>query len=457
MSDKQQPYMMYYMKKGSLWEKLGIGHVRVKYVDENGTEHIRGLNQSNAGKTTVYEKDLKDSEGFGIDQYTASNKIPLSPQQSRQVKELISQTDENHEKYSFFGGNCVDFVNKFHKIYNKQGDFEEALSQEQKSSLTLSRYYNKDVYSYPQKKFGMSSQELVPDLNVDKKEATELKRAWGKIMHDNEEKEQKPAQSEEKTRKSYYERYKEHENPLEDLLYKKPEELTKEEVEQAHKHSFETQDPEERRRYDKVVTDYYQHNYRNEPQQQDETGKGIEPQAVRQIPEQSSGLLAKSGRPVDDEVKSLSERLQKIEEDPYHDNGVRGLQRGLNLSGATPQLKEDGELGPKTTSAWKRAAINEDTDKLSRSVGVGSMENLVSKNRGKRLLPDELDSSVRTALGEDGGAALQRSLNETGSKRESYEVLKEDNDIREKTASSFNQLKEEDEEGLFSSLEKMIV
>ncbi len=266
----------------------------------------------------------------------------------------------------------------------------------------------------------------------------------------------KAAAKEEAPEKSYYDRYKELEDPVEDFLYKKPESLTQEEVNQAHKRSFESKDPAERRRYDKIVSEYYRTNYSNRPQQLDETGKGIEPQATRRIPEQGSPLLSSSGRPVDEEIRSTSERLSQIDGNPFHDSGVRALQRGLNKAGASPQLKEDGELGPKTTSAWKRAAT-ENPAKLNQALGTGSMENLITKNRGTTFSPQDLDNSARSAWGDDGGRTLQRGLNQAGNAKEDYEPLKEDNDVGEKTTSAFNRLKEEDEDGLLASLDKMII
>ena len=458
MSTKHQPYMEYYMKNHDFLGKF-IGHVRVKYVDENGIEHIRGLNQDDLGQKTIYENGIKDSSNIGLERYSASNKVLLSKEQSNNVKELISQMDKGYPKYNFIDSNCVDFVNKFHRIYNKDGNFEDALTPEQKQAVTLSRSYNKAMYKYPIEKTGINSQTVTPDIEIKEDPNPELTRVWDSIMkggNDEKDDAKKAAAKEEAPEKSYYDRYKELEDPVEDLLYKKPESLTQEEVNQAHKRSFECKAPAERQRYDKIVSDYYRTNYSNRPQRQDDTGKGLEPQAIRRIPEQSSPLLSSSGRPVDEEIRSTSERLSQIDSNPFHDSGVRALQRGLNKAGASPQLKEDGELGPKTTSAWKRAAT-ENPAKLNQALGTGSMENLIAKNRGTTFSPQDLDSSARSAWGDDGGRILQRSLNQAGNAKEDYEPLKEDNDVGEKTASTFNRLKEDDEDGLLASLDKMII
>lgn len=239
------------------------------------------------------------------------------------------------------------------------------------------------------------------------------------------------------------------------MLYKKPEDLTQDEVHLAHKRSFESKNPFERQLYDKIVSDYYRVNYSNKPQQFDETGKGVEPQAVRHIPEQSSRLRSTSGRMVDDEIRLISDRLAKIDNNPFHDNSIRSLQQGLNKTGASPHLEEDGKLGPKTASAWKKAAF-ENPERLNRALGISSMENLVKKNRGISFEPQDLDTSVRSAWGDNGGKNLQHSLNNVGSTKEDYEMLKEDNDIGEKTTQTFNRLKEEDEEDLLSSFGKMV-
>lgn len=308
--------------------------------------------------------------------------------------------------------------------------------------------YDKNLFSYPR-----ISKEIKEDPNP------ELMRAWDSIMKGgNDEKDdiERDAAKEKSPEKSYYDRYKELEDPIEDLLYKKPEDLTQEEVNQAHKRSFESKDPAEQQRYDKIVSEYYHTNYSNSPQRQDETGKGLEPQATRRIPEQSSPLLSSSGCPVDEEIRLMSERLSQIDSNPFHDSGIRGLQRGLNKAGASPQLKEDGKLGPKTISAWKRAAA-ENPAKLNQALGTGSMENLITKNRGTTFSPQDLDNSARLAWGDDGGRTLQRSLNQAGNVKEGYEPLKEDNVIGEKTTSAFNSLKEEDEDGLLASLDKTVI
>jgi len=341
MSTKHQPYMEYYMKNHDFLGKF-IGHVRVKYVDENGIEHIRGLNQDDLGQKTIYENGIKDSSNIGLERYSASNKVLLSEEQSGKVKELISQMDKGYPKYNFIDSNCVDFVNKFHRIYNKDGNFEDALTPEQKQAVTLSRSYNKAMYKYPIEKTGINSQTVTPDIEIKEDPNPELTRVWDSIMkggNDEKDDAKKAAAKEEAPEKSYYDRYKELEDPVEDLLYKKPESLTQEEVNQAHKRSFESKDPAERQRYDKIISEYYRTNYSNRPQQLDETGKGIEPQATRRIPEQGSPLLSSSGRPVDEEIRSTSERLSQIDGNPFHDSGVRGLQRGLNKAGASPQLK----------------------------------------------------------------------------------------------------------------------
>lgn len=73
MSTKHQPYMEYYMKKNFLGSQHGIGHVRVKYVDENGIEHIRGLNQ--AGNAKEDYEPLKEDNDIGEKTTSAFNKL----------------------------------------------------------------------------------------------------------------------------------------------------------------------------------------------------------------------------------------------------------------------------------------------------------------------------------------------------------------------------------------------
>lgn len=66
------------------------------------------------------------------------------------------------------------------------------------------------------------------------------------------------------------------------------------------------------------------------------------------------------------------------------------------------------------------------SSKLNQALGTGSMENLITKNRGTTFSPQDLDNSARLAWGDDGGRTLQRSLNQAGNVKEGYEPLKED-------------------------------
>ena len=78
--------------------------------------------------------------------------------------------------------------------------------------------YDKNLFSYPR-----ISKEIKEDPNP------ELMRAWDSIMKGgNDEKDdiERDAAKEKSPEKSYYDRYKELEDPIEDLLYKKPEELS---------------------------------------------------------------------------------------------------------------------------------------------------------------------------------------------------------------------------------------
>ena len=126
----------------------------------------------------------------------------------------------------------------------------------------MSRSYNKAMYKYPIEKTGINSQTVTPDIEIKEDPNPELTRVWDSIMkggNDEKDDAKKAAAKEEAPEKSYYDRYKELEDPVEDLLYKKPESLTQEEVNQAHKRSFESKDPAERQRYDKIVSEYYRH------------------------------------------------------------------------------------------------------------------------------------------------------------------------------------------------------
>lgn len=236
--------------------------------------------------------------------------------------------------------------------------------------------------------------------------------------------------------------FQDNDNPVENIMLKPVNELTHDEARLLQKISmFDTNDNNMRQMLDKVAQGFYQYFYGNNPVEYDEMGKMIRPIANKMIPEQTKDLKTKDNESIDNAFKQLANNVA--------DSGVKALQRGLNLLGVEPSLKEDGIIGPKTTAQTKKTLVNKGLPTIKNTVNIGAFENMVENNRGKEIPQDTLKDTV-SKIGNFAQRTLQQGLNALGQKKESYNPLKEDNDIGPKTTSVFNQMKDEEEDGIKS-------
>ena len=236
--------------------------------------------------------------------------------------------------------------------------------------------------------------------------------------------------------------FQDNDNPVENIMLKPVNELTHDEARLLQKISmFDTNDNNMRQMLDKVAQGFYQYFYGNNPVEYDEMGKMIRPMANKMIPEQTKDLKTKDNESIDNAFKQLANNVA--------DSGVKALQRGLNLLGVEPSLKEDGIIGPKTTAQTKKTLVNKGLPTIKNTVNIGAFENMVENNRGKEIPLDTLKDTV-SKIGNFAQRTLQQGLNALGQKKESYNPLKEDNDIGPKTTSVFNQMKDEEEDGIKS-------
>lgn len=236
--------------------------------------------------------------------------------------------------------------------------------------------------------------------------------------------------------------FQDKDNTVENIMLKPVNELTHDEARLLQKISmFDTNDNNMRQMLDKVAQGFYQYFYDNNPVEYDEMGKMIRPMANKMIPAQTKDLKTKDNLPINDAFKQLANNVA--------DSGVKALQRGLNLLGVEPSLKEDGIIGPKTATQAKKALVNNGLPTIKNTVNIGAFENMVENNRGKEIPQDTLKDTV-SKIGNFAQRTLQQGLNALGQKKESYNPLKEDNDIGPKTTSVFNQMKDEEEDGIKS-------
>lgn len=94
-------------------------------------------------------------------------------------------------------------------------------------------------------------------------------------------------------------------------------------------------------------------------------------------------MQSKEGLGIFDAYKNIGSKIAGL------GDGVKTLQRSINSFGVQPQLKEDGILGPKTTSQLKSSLVN---------YGQRPLENKIIELDGGRMptpKPNEEDYSIK--------------------------------------------------------------
>lgn len=232
--------------------------------------------------------------------------------------------------------------------------------------------------------------------------------------------------------------FQKNDSKLSDVLLKPSTDITYDEIRQAQKEAmFDIKDMDLLRQVEQKVKHFYQTFFGNDKVQYDEMGRMVQPQALMPVPEQSKEVMTKDKIPVSNAFRQLAGNVA--------DNGAKALQKGLNMLGFSPALKEDGIIGPKTVWRTKEALANNGLSAVKKNVNIGAFENMVEDNRRKEIPLDTLKNTV-SKIGTYAGKTLQKGLNAVGQNKENFEPLKEDNEVGPKTTSIFNQFKDEEEE-----------
>lgn len=202
----------------------------------------------------------------------------------------------------------------------------------------------------------LKNPQLIKRVNLDDPEAPNLQ----------DEKEQKASlehlQRQDKARE-LFENYRKNSNPYQDILLKKDEDITQDEINQANKHSaFESKDNVFRKKLDTKISSWYSTIYGDEPVKQDATGRQIESQPRIKIPSEPRKLSTPEGDDVDEGFKKLASQVAERED------GVSRLQRGINELGFQPELKEDGILGGKTAEGIKSTMVSHGWNALQKKL-----------------------------------------------------------------------------------------
>lgn len=153
-------------------------------------------------------------------------------------------------------------------------------------------------------------------------------------------------------------KFMKNDNPDEDTLYKQDKEIPEAEIQKLNKYAnYDAKDMGLRQRMNNKVGGWYKSVYGDEPQKQDATGRPIQPQPKFALPEESKTISSKDGVGISDSYKRLAQSMSEVDKSGL--GGVKALQSSLNgFEDDYDRLKEDGDLGPKTTSRTKYALVN---------------------------------------------------------------------------------------------------
>lgn len=240
------------------------------------------------------------------------------------------------------------------------------------------------------------------------------------------------------------------------ILFKEMPEVTMEEARAAQKAAmFDVQEPDLRQRLDRKVSDFYDYVYGTDPVRQDDTGRPIDPQPKVRLAEEVLALRTKEKMPLPQAFRDLSRELFSYEK--LGASGAKALQRGLNILGGIPALKEDGDLGPKTVLRLKEHLTRSGSGVVKRNAALGAFETMLEDKRHQAIEKEKLGGLMHKIRPQDGSKLLQKGLNELAKVDDDYEPLKEDNDLGPVTANVFNRLKERNEDGLKGYFRKLVV
>lgn len=267
-----------------------------------------------------------------------------------------------------------------------------------------------------------------------------------------------------------------HEGYTANTLLKPPHDWTEAELKDVMKQreqaSFqEKQDMMQRERQ------WFDHMYGNQPVEFDETGRMVQPKPIRSIPVMPRPIQTPDGQELEDAIEDIIGRLPiegpvvpgqpEMEKPPFEDvrpmqaknegDMVKAMQSGLNIlsnkqnqsplpnSSKMAKLKEDGDLGPKTSFALKKALVDNGAPKVSEALALGQFKEIVKKTKkdGPQNLAGDLAATFSPLLPkkkspketfQSEGLALQDTLNDFGAD------LKDDGIVGPKTEEAFNNI-----------------
>ncbi len=253
-------------------------------------------------------------------------------------------------------------------------------------------------------------------------------------------------------------------NPVDEIMLKKPQDLTQGEFVALKKAMFDLPAGPEQERLDKAATAFLEHRFGTKPVKYDAVGRMIDPKPVNAIPETPKPLAAADGNPLKDALRRIGLNVLKNAKDDGLAATIKHLQGGINILADNaktapspfPKLKQDGVFGAKTRSGLKGAVTALGTPKVEEVLALGRFNQYARAGRkdGFRGLAEATEKSFAPLFRDPAkpiqkpadrieATTLQETLNDLGGAQfghDTFKPLKLDGNIGPRTTGAFRQI-----------------
>ncbi len=254
---------------------------------------------------------------------------------------------------------------------------------------------------------------------------------------------------------------------IDEVLLKDPKTWTKQEVRDvmAERNRRPGHDPE----FDEIVgkeRTWFSHFYGDGPAKVDETGRIVEPKAIRSIPIKPTPATDAEGNGLTQNLKLIAKHVAGAAKDDGLARTVKALQGGLNVINrgrakkerpSFPMLKEDGLFGTKTKSAVKKTVAKHGSARAEEGLALGRFRDFTRDAQKKNNAGGLGKFSARTMgplfrnprakqterAPKVESSVLQETVNDLGSShfgRDKWKPLKEDGWIGPKSEDAFSKV-----------------
>jgi GH24 family phage-related lysozyme (muramidase) len=268
-------------------------------------------------------------------------------------------------------------------------------------------------------------------------------------------------------RKKLVEDLTKQDNPLEEILDKDPADLTEGELREIMVARRKAKTDADREKLFDIEKAFFEDKFGTGDAEFDFTGKMIDAPPIKPTNKTPVPAQGRDGKPVAETLKRLAQAVTQGTRGDGPVEVVKALQNGLNLLNrarteklakkqgkASPlfsELKDDGDPGPKTRAAFKRATANLGPAKIKEGMALGRFKRLAEKPAFGDLrqqtegafgnLFRRPSATAKPRIIEEG-FGLQATINDLGRDTlgNGFKAIKEDGDIGPKTEAAFGQV-----------------